>query len=50
MRNVHTLVLESLYALVGVPRRDLHICYTPRRDNHDMSSRSPTLIRNRSRS
>jgi len=51
MRNVHTLVLESLYCLVGVPRRDhMMIHDLSRRDNHDMSSRSPTLIRNRSRS
>ena len=50
MHNVHTLVLDSLYVLVGDPRRDLHICYMSRRDNRDMISRSPTLIRNRSRS
>ncbi len=50
MHNVHTLVLDSLYVLVGVPRRDPAYVYMSRRDNRDMISRSPTLIRNRSRS
>jgi len=41
MHNVHTLVLDSLYVLVGVPRRDLAYVYMSRRDNRDMISRSP---------
>ena len=48
MRNVHTLVLESLYALVGVPRRDRMYTHS-RRDNHDMRSRNPMLIHSRNR-
>ena len=48
MRNVHKLVLESLYVLVGVPRRD-RMCTHSRRDNHDMRSRNPMLIHSRNR-
>ena len=48
MRNVHTLVLDSLYVLVGVPRRD-RMCIHSRRDNHDMRSRNPMLIHSRNR-
>ena len=48
MHNVHTLVLESLYALVGVPRRDRMRTHS-RRDNRDMRSRNPMLIHSRNR-
>ena len=48
MHNVRMLVLESLYALVGVPRRD-RMCIHSRRDNHDMRSRNPMLIHSRNR-
>ena len=54
MRNVHTLVVHSLYYHVVCNSRHhlVHMCnvtHMTRRDNHVMISRSPTQIRNRSR-
>ena len=46
MHNVHRLVLESLYALVDVPRRD-RMCICSRRDNRDKNTRSHICTRSR---
>ena len=50
MHNVHTLVLDSLYDFSHDPRRDHLYDDMTRRDNRDKKSRSPMLLRNRSRS